>query len=239
MNKSYFIKEDYKHRKMNKTLDENREELYWDSNRINASYFYQFDIYKYIANYISEKNDSSLSVIDIGSGISTKLMRLIYPVCKNVTAIDQKNPIEFCRRKYSNSKASFIEDNFEKPSLKNYEKFNIIICSDVIEHLDNPDILLKYIKKFANKETLIFISTPERDIMWGENNIMSPQEDHVREWNNNEFKKYLESSGFIVKKQINLPGLKFTFKYPFIIEFLSKKFKGTLNANQLAVCKIK
>ncbi len=236
MNKTYFIKKEYKHRKINKTLDTNRDENYWSNGRHYAAFYYQYYVYKYVRDLMMKKKLNS--VVDIGCGVATKLMEIVSPLAKEVCGIDQKDAVLYCRRKYKNSNAKFLEDNFEKPNLKNYPKFDIVICCDVIEHLEDPDILLNYIKKFASKDTIIIISTPERDVMRGVDNNMSPQEDHVREWNSKEFKKYVSSSGFKVLNHRKMKCLKFTLRYPFIVEYISKFLRKTLKSNQLIVCKI-
>ncbi|MCA9497363.1 MAG: class I SAM-dependent methyltransferase [Nanoarchaeota archaeon] len=239
MIENFFIKKNYIHRKENKTLDTNRQPFnkYWDKNRIEASYLYQYGVYNFLKNLILKNNLSN--VLDIGCGVSTKLMKIIYPICKDVAGIDQKDPIVFSKKKYKKTSASFYIDNFEKPSLNIDKKFDVIVCCDVIEHLENPDVVLNYIKSFANVNTYIVISTPERDIFRGKDNIKTPDEDHIREWNSAEFKKYLESRGFKILLQKNLPSLKFSFKYPFIVQYFSSKIRGILNSNQLVLCKIK
>lgn len=70
----------------------------------------------------------------------------------------------------------------------------MIICSDVIEHLVDPDILLSFLEK-SNFKFLI-LSTPERDsvqmkqrgLLWDGPPV---NEAHVREWNFEEFEQYI------------------------------------------------
>lgn len=92
-------------------------------------------------------------------------MELLYPICNDVVGIDQPQVIRYCNEKFKDTKAQFVADNFEDPSYHPTNPFDLIICSDVIEHIEDPDILLNYIKSFAGKETYIIISTPERDIL--------------------------------------------------------------------------
>jgi hypothetical protein len=98
----------------------------------------------------------------------------------------------------------------------------LIIASDVIEHLKNPDKLLKYIANCANNNTYIIISTPLRtrdDI----NNEGRPKNHaHVREWNQEEFCQYLESRGLELIEH----------------ELVNKKQGRDTKNCQVAVCKL-
>ena len=103
----------------------------------------------------------------------------------------------------------FIPLDLEQPNppLRD-EKFDIIICADVIEHLMNPDRLLNIIKKLSTPETLTILSTPERDNVRGRHCTRPGNQYHVREWNRTEFRHYLDSRGFVVLESVLAPGKK-------------------------------
>ena len=122
-------------------------------------------------------------------------------------------------------------------------KIDIIICSDVIEHLIDPDLLLNYIKNLSSKNSIIYLSTPDRDRMRGKSCMKSLKKEHIREWNYSEFKAYIADRGFQIIDHIHLKPLKFSFSnfknYLQIllnktINFDGKKFKY----NQLIVCRV-
>ena len=78
------------------------------------------------------------------------------------------------------------------PVDQNFGSCDVGICSDVIEHIREPNGLLSFLKKLKCK--LFVISTPKREHMVRNgppNNIH-----HVREWTFHEFQIYLESQGF-------------------------------------------
>jgi 2-polyprenyl-3-methyl-5-hydroxy-6-metoxy-1,4-benzoquinol methylase len=102
--------------------------------------------------------------MDIGCGVASKLAYLHEQQTDlNFVGIDQPNPIDYCNSVHNFG--TWITDNFENPSgiLKTVATPDLIVCSDVIEHLQDPNILLKYIKDAAKPETLIILSTPNRD----------------------------------------------------------------------------
>jgi len=65
-------------------------------------------------------------------------------------------------------------------------KVDLFICSETLEHLDDPDATLKAIRK---KTKYLFISTPN-----GENNNHNPE--HYWGWNNEDMKQMLIDAGF-------------------------------------------
>ena len=90
----------------------------------------------------------------------------------------------------------WLVDDIENPTLILDRKFDAIICSDVIEHLVDPDKLFPYIEKFSNTKTFIILSTPDRSVYRGKDHFGPPHnESHVREWNRKEFEKYICSKG--------------------------------------------
>ncbi|RKZ84101.1 MAG: hypothetical protein DRR19_18175 [Candidatus Parabeggiatoa sp. nov. 1] len=40
------------------------------------------------------------------------------------------------------------------------EKFDVIVCGELIEHLENPGLMLKFCKKFMHPKTQLIITTP-------------------------------------------------------------------------------
>jgi glycosyltransferase involved in cell wall biosynthesis/2-polyprenyl-3-methyl-5-hydroxy-6-metoxy-1,4-benzoquinol methylase len=189
--KSYFIKSGYQC-----NLDSNGNiNLYYDD--IQPSSFYQAAVYRFAAEVIKENRLTN--VLDIGCGHGVKLKKYINRVCQDITGIDFEHSISFCKKVYNFGK--WFIDNIEKPNLRLDRKFDLIISSDVIEHLVNPDTLFEYIKSYCHKETIIILSTPERDMTRGKNSFGPPSNKaHIREWNMEEFHQYLCSRGFDILK---------------------------------------
>mgnify|MGYP001380660302 CR=1 FL=1 len=234
---SYCIKPSYLPNKINITNDEVSNDNYWNSNRIRAAEIYQFPVYKFLSQYISKNNYRC--VIDIGCGVSKKLEYLhkIHPKLE-IIGIDQDEPIQYCKKNYNFGK--WYSDDFEDTKLSTHIKSKLIICSDVIEHLANPDLLLDYIKNKLENNGHAIISTPERDLLWGPNCNHSPNKYHVREWNSSELKNYLRKNGFEVLNHLVTFPVKMSLTKFFYKEILLKalKFK-TLKNNQMVIIKKK
>jgi hypothetical protein len=73
----------------------------------------------------------------------------------------------------------------------------VIVCADVIEHLVNPLPLLHTIKNWLVDAPVAIISTPDRVLNRGVHHLGPPDNPkHVREWEVDEFRCFLEATGF-------------------------------------------
>lgn len=92
------------------------------------------------------------------------------------------------RKKYP--KHTWVDANKD---ITDFDKSKIIICSDVIEHVTDPDQLIEKLKKLC--DGYFVISTPERSLLYGAGSPyhLGPPANptHIREWDFNEFRNYL------------------------------------------------
>lgn len=245
MENNFFIKKDYQINPSLKT--EGNGKIYWTKNRITTEHINaQYYVYKYSKKLI--KRENLKSVIDIGCGNAEKLIKIIYPICKNISVIDESRIIDVLEKKYKF--INFYRDDLNDPKLNIKDKFDLIICADVIEHIENPSVLLNYIKNLAHKNTLIIISTPERDILRGYTNKQSPNKTHIREWNKNEFYNYLKSNDFFIIIHKNIQAFRIHINFKNNYQKIKKQLLDTLitlkrfdslnkiKYNQVVVCKI-
>jgi len=131
------------------------------------------------------------TILDIGCGSAFKLVK--YFRDKRITGLELEPNLSFIRNKYP--LYDFRESDFDNPPT---EQFDLIICSDVVEHVLDPDELLRFISKINFKH--LVISTPNRDVIqalqrgfgWDVNPDGPPHNlMHVREWSFDEFGRYM------------------------------------------------
>jgi SAM-dependent methyltransferase len=195
---TYFIKLGYK--------ENSTPEIYRDS--VENAQIYQVEVYKH-AGEIAH-SPTIASVLDIGCGLATKLIEYVWPHCDDITGVDDATTIEQCRALHS--VGSWIAGDLEDPGFTLGRTYDLIISADVIEHLRDPDRLLRLIRASSHRSTQVVLSTPERDRRRGEDHMGPPGNGaHVREWNAAEFSAYLGSRGFMIQgsRIVDLcPGMK-------------------------------
>lgn len=179
-----------------------------------SSGLYQYKVYLYARKIINSNRINS--VLDIGCGYGIKLKEIIYPGCSNIIGIDCEDAIKYCRNSYDFGE--WYKDDIEKPVLELNRKFDMIISSDVIEHLVDPNKLLDYIKLYSHNDTQIIISTPDRDKIRCQSKVgPTINRHHVREWNMPEFNAYVKSRGVKILKHFLLAE-----KLPNYAEYIKK-----------------
>ena len=116
-------------------------------------------IISFIRNYelLKDKRLNGKSIIDFGCGSDFQAISKRYTETSKAVLIDlygddfTKNNIKFINYNNNLNKIDI--------ELKN-EKFDIIILAAVIEHLDNPEVIIKYLKKFLNENVYFLLTAP-------------------------------------------------------------------------------
>lgn len=133
-------------------------------------------------------------IADVGCGSGYKLINY-FPVGFETVGYEIEPTFSKLKEKYPDR--VWRESDFDSTP----EEADLVICSDVIEHVIDPDKLCEYLKKF-NAQYYV-ISTPERDMVYGGTHYGPPANPtHVREWNSQEFKDYMESQFYVISHQI-------------------------------------
>ena len=175
------------------------------TNTIEASEIYQYAVYEKARDIILENRFKS--VIDLGCGMGIKLEELIRPVCSDITGVDNYETIDKCKRLHSFG--NWYACNLSAPELNIDRKYDLIIASDVIEHLSDPDQFMSLIERITDTDSIVILSTPERDLRCGSQHY-GPSENitHIREWNFYEFKEYIKGRGFDLIEHYLTPAIK-------------------------------
>lgn len=165
---------------------------------------YQYAVYHKFLKSLSPDS----RVLDLGCGYGWKLRYYVSEVTEDITGVDLSEPISYCLNTHPIGEWRVLDfECFDPP---NWGKFDAIICADVIEHLVNPDELLRYIHHFSRPDTRIMISTPDRVQVRGKYHIGPPPNPyHIREWAYAEFLNYLISRDFRIVSTGFLPSHMF------------------------------
>ncbi|QNA88229.1 class I SAM-dependent methyltransferase [Massilia sp. Dwa41.01b] len=135
-------------------------------------------------------------IIDIGCGRGRKLVAL-HPEFE-IVGLDFGSNFEYCRDHYPFG--HWFEVDLENgggvdipPEILRQA---VVINSDVIEHLVNPTGLMQLISSYLVHAKVALISTPERDLERGYQDMGPPANPtHIREWNLAELIALLSNAG--------------------------------------------
>ena len=143
-------------------------------------------------------------VLDLGCN-SGDISSFIAEIAKEVVGIDyNKKAIEAAKQKYKKDNLFFYHGEALEYLNNNEKKFDILILSHILEHLDNPE---DFLKKFKDHFREIYIEVPDFDRYYlnlyrqekGLELIYS-DEDHVSEFDRDELKLLLDACGITINK---------------------------------------
>ncbi len=205
------------------TLDSRSGSVYWNQNRVAAAQSYQFPVYRYAASLV--RKHGFKSILDIGCGVGVKLALLHREKSDaRIVGVDQPSAVDYCKKHLPFGE--WYSDDFENPRLDLDVNADLVIAADVIEHLVNPNCLLDYARRRMKSDGLLLLSTPDRDRLWGQGMMRSPNPSHVREWAALEFRSYLQSRGFLMLKHFHQLPVKTEATRMFYREVVRRVLRG-------------
>jgi len=169
----------------------------------------QFDIFFRDKNYLMIKNSSfnylnrkyhiwkefkkyskkDCKILDIGSGISP-----VSPDMKNTKFADiSVDAVKFLKERGFNSEMEDITKLKEKN-----ESYDVVLCSEVLEHVPDWEKGLKEIKRVLKKDGIAIITIPVYKKYW---NIDDDFVKHVQRFEPDKFRESAEKLGFKIIKE--------------------------------------
>ena len=154
---------------------------------------YQYNVYNRAITMAERYNRGW--IIDIGCG-SGKKLHYLYNLGFNVVGIDFGANIKSAQKKFygiGKKRAILKEYNLNKdmPDIpEEIIKNSILVSADVIEHLVNPDNLIKIFKRFINLGAKGVISTPDNNKL--SKKMTPPRRSDVQVWSKHGFEKYIQ-----------------------------------------------
>jgi SAM-dependent methyltransferase len=212
----YSIRGDYTVREQPEYFDDDLGDVIW-----------QPDVYGdagRIARHLAARR-----IVDIGAGDGTKAAAL-HPGFE-IIGVDFGANVERSAQSYPFGSWRHHDLDTETPLPVSDEELRgaVVVCSDVIEHLRAPDMLLGKLRRALDHAAAVLISTPERELWHGVRTAGPPRNvHHVREWSIREFEHLLGATGF-EHVSMGLTRSNDRTEEPFTIEALATPDAATLD----------
>ncbi len=172
-------------------------------------------LFSLIEKFVISENNNNLKIIDIGCGSGSVLSMLsnfgeVLGIDDNETALNFTRQNGFHNVKLINALHLSQELDFKN-------KFDLITCLDVIEHIDDDRFFLKEISQILKPGGHVLIAVPAYNFLWSEHDEAL---NHKRRYTASELHRKLNDAGFEVIKR----SYAVTFLFPLILFY--RLFRG-------------
>ena len=134
------------------------------------------------ASHFVRDND----VLDLGSGEGYGSYMLAQVARKVIGVDNDPDTIEYAKTKYQKENLEFLEGSICNVPLKGEKIFDVIVCFEALEHIEEQGILLSEIKRLLKDDGLAILSTPNKSQYTDESGNKNPF--HKKELYLDEFK---------------------------------------------------
>ena len=169
---------------------------------------YQDPVYRLAARLDAGKATVTL---DVGCGTGDGLVSHLAKDGARTVGVDQPSAIAVARSRHPAHEwiAGDLRDERVWDSLAELRP-GLVVCADVIEHVDDPIVLLDRLRSLLGYDDTLVLSTPDRDRLEYQPRLGPPQNPHhIREWAYAEMRQLVESVGFTVRSSRHLLPRKF------------------------------
>lgn len=164
--------------------------------RANISYGNMLDQERYM--YVLGDAIES-KVLDCACGIGWGSYLIACAGAKKVISIDLSNSaIKSAKKYYDHENIQYVKGDIFKLKFKN--KFDLITSFETIEHLENPQKFLTILKGYSNKNTILYLSTPNGKVFKSKEKPENPY--HVNEYTKDELIEIITNAGWIIKEYL-------------------------------------
>lgn len=218
--------------KLYETFHKKSSETYKIISGTNFTYINIFNVFK---SSILKNKANKRKVLDIGCGVGA-IDFFLANKGFNVTGIDiSHQAIKSAQATAKNvglsNKTKFFQGDLGKMSF-NEEKFNVIICSEVLEHLQEDFAMLVKIKQLLSTNGILIVTVPSVNAplyRWGLARTFDKRVGHLRRYSVEQISRLVENVGFKITKLKKTEGLlrNSLFLFP-LLGFFIKFIKGPL-----------
>lgn len=148
-------------------------------------------IVSFLEQYIPLKSDRT--ILDAGCGAGLMLNNL-KKFGKTYAMDFSEDAVDFSKKVFDGEiKRGWLPDNFPYPN----QKFDAIICLDVIEHIDDDLKSLEVLKQHLSDNGIMILTVPALQFLWSKWDDLNH---HKRRYDKNQLKDVILKAGFQIDK---------------------------------------
>lgn len=167
-------------------------------------------------------NNPNSILLDCGCGSGNFLLKLSVYGYKNISGSDfSKQAVNLAKEKQPNIDIF----NADLTKLKDFDKkrYDIIVCSDVLEHINDDVTAINNIYSLLNKNGLLLISVPCNNKYWSLHDDFSG---HIRRYSNNDLDNKLKINGFDILESFGWGSLFYSLYHSLLVTQKPSKIMG-------------
>ena len=140
--------------------------------------------YRFAKEFVKGKK-----VLDLSCGEGYGSLMLAEESCEVIGIDIDENTIRHASTKYVKKNLEFIIGSMSDIPIKDEKLFDVIVCFEAIEHIEDHDGLMKEVKRLLKADGVFIVSTPNKYICSDQPNYQNPF--HLKELYLNEFEGLL------------------------------------------------
>lgn len=195
-------------------------------------------VIKEIEKILTDIKRNGIKILDYGCGVGT-LAFYLASIGKHVTGVDiSPLSVDLCNKSARKmgmiGKVRFsVSSNFWRRLTNVHVKYDLIICSEVIEHINNDVQLMGKLSGILNKGGYIFLTTPSKNAPLFRMKVTKSFDSkvgHLRRYDVEALKAMFRNAGMKVEKVCRVEGMlrNSLFVIPQLTVFI-KFLKGPLS----------
>jgi SAM-dependent methyltransferase len=182
--------------------------------------------YHILNKLIKKYSKNNAHILDIGCGSGNLLSVLRKNGFTSIYGSDfSQESVDSTNRKFVDQ--AFRADIKDVTSFDN-RKYDVVICADVLEHIEDDILALRSIYFLLEKDGLLVLSVPYNMKYWSSHDEFSG---HIRRYNLNDLEEKITKSGFSVLESFGWGNLLYALYYKFLISI--KPSSAMSNKNRI------
>ncbi|HBB36844.1 MAG: methyltransferase type 11 [Candidatus Moranbacteria bacterium GW2011_GWC1_45_18] len=191
----------------NKDYFDGRNSFFYKLGYGNFAKFYFDNLFRPLKSYI--KNNKKGKVLDVGCAFGLMLER--FPGSFEKFGVDvSEYAIEEARKRLPEAKFVIVNAEDELPLPEN--SFDIVLCNDLLEHLEYPEKALRNIFKVLKAGGICYINSPNLNYFRKKIFFLADRkEHHINLFSHEDLSKLLKKTGFKIVKRWTYINLTYFF----------------------------